>query len=108
MSDATIVYLEDDTIIEKCGHNFKMVTGVLHFETYVTGGVGLDLRKQLPTKVHYVAIEPKGGFVFAYDYSNRTIKIYEAGSDSDPLDELGAGDAIGATATDCRIFAIGK
>lgn len=104
----TITYLEDDTIIEKCGHNFKMITAVIHFETYTTNGIVCDLSLQLPTKVHYVAIEPKAGFVFVYDYENKKIKVYEAGADGDPLDELGNGDAIGATATDCRIFAIGK
>ena len=104
----TITYLEDETIIEKCGHNFKMITAVIHFETYTTGGVSCDLSLQLPTKVHYVAIEPKGGFVFAYDYPTKKIKVYEAGADNEPLDELSAGDAVGATATDCRIFAIGK
>ena len=104
----TITFFEDDTITEKCGHNFKMITGSIHFETYVDGGVPCDLSNQLPTKVHYVEFNSTGGAVPVYDYENKTIKVYEAAADGALLDELTAGDAIGATATDCRFFAIGK
>ena len=108
MGTPTIVYKEDTTMNEKCSHNFKMVTGVLTFATYTTNGVTFDLRKKLPTEVHYVAIEPKGGFVAVYDYTNRKIKIFEAGADGDALDEVGSGQAIAGTMSDTHFIAFGK
>jgi len=74
-----ITYYEDKTVIEKCGHGGKMVTGSLAFTTYsntTTSGVTLDLRKQLPAKVHFVKFDNPAGYILNYDYTNRRIVVY--------------------------------
>jgi len=108
MGAATKVYLEADTINEKCGFDFKMITGVITFTTYSTSGVSFDLSKLIPTKVHYLAVEPKGGYVAVYDYTNAKILVYEAGSDSAALDEVAANTDLSTTMADTRFFALGK
>lgn len=112
MATPTIVYLEDETINEKCGHNFKMVTGVLTFGAYETGGgVAFDLSKQLPTKIHQVIIEPKGGYVPVYDYTNKKIVVYVVSTTEvagHALTELAAATDLATPMADTRFTAIGK
>lgn len=111
MATPTIVYLEDETINEKCGHGFKMVTGILTFGTYETGGgVAFDLSKQLPTKVHMVIIEPKGGYVPVYNYSTKKILVYvkAIATATGPLVELTTAANLASTMADTRFTAIGK
>ena len=112
MATPTIVYLEDETINEKCGHNFKMVTGVLTFGAYETGGgVAFDLSKQLPTKIHQVIIEPKGGYVPVYNYTTKCIVIYVASTTEvagHALTELAATTNLASAMADTRFTAIGK
>lgn len=107
MADPTITYYEDQGMIEKCGHNFKMITGLLTFTTYTTDGVGFDLRNQLPTKVHQVIIEPKGGYVPVYAYSTTTaagkIIIYSTAGT-----QVTATTNLAAAMADTRFTAIGK
>jgi len=106
----SITYYEDDTMIEKCGHNFKMITGVLVFTTYsATTGVTFDLRKQLPTKVHFVQFDNPAGYVLTYDYTNRRILVYEGsfGTASAPTEVNDNTDLSSALAT-VRFLAIGK
>ena len=113
MATPTIVYLEDETINEKCGHNFKMVTGVLTFGAYETGGgVSCDLSGQIPTKIHHVIIEPKGGYVPVYDYTTKCIVIYHVVStpstSGKALTELDATTNLATPMADTRFTAIGK
>lgn len=111
MATPTIKYLEDDTINEKCGHNFKMITGVLTFGAYETGGgVDFDLRKQLPTKVHQVIIESKGGYQPVYDYTTRKILVYvkATATATGPLVELTDTTDLASPMADTRFTAIGK
>jgi len=111
MADPTVEYKEDETINEKCGHAFKMITGILTFTTYsntTTSGVGLDLSQQIPTDVHMVIIEPKGGFVPVYDYENKRIKVYEAGADGGALDECTDSTDLSSAMVDTRFIAFGK
>jgi len=107
----TTTYYEDDTIIEKCGHNFKMITGVLVFTTYsATTGMTLDLRKQLPTKVHFVKFDNPAGYVLNYDYSNRRILVYEHshGTAHGALDEADNDTDLSTALATVRFLAIGK
>ena len=106
MGTMTITYYEDDTINEKCGHNFKMITGNINIGTYATNGVAMDLSKQLPTKVHCVLVDGNGGYVGQYDYAAKKLKVYEAGADAAPLDEVG--DEANLAAIDMRFVAVGK
>jgi hypothetical protein len=111
MATPTIVYLEDETIIEKCSHGFKMVTGILTFGAYETGGgVAFDLSQRLPTKVHQVIIEPKGGYVPVYNYDTEKIVVYVNRSDTavSPLIELTAATDLATPMADTRFTAIGK
>jgi len=112
MATPTIVYLEDESIIEKCGHNFKMITGVLTFGAYETGGgVAFDLSKQLPTRVHMVMIEPRGGYVPVYDYDTKKIVVYVVSTTEvagHALTELAATTNLASAMTDCRFTAIGR
>ena len=112
MATPTITYLEDESIIEKCGHGFKMITGVLTFGAYETGGgVALDLSQRLPTKVHMVIIEPKGGYVPVYDYTTKCIVVYVASTTEvagHALTELAATTNLATPMADTRFTAIGK
>jgi len=106
----TIARLEtaDNLIGEKCGHNYKMITGVLTFTTYATGGVSVDLSQDMPTKVHIFLTDQKGGYTTSYDYATRKLLIYEAGADSAPLDEVAAGEDLSTSMDDTRFMAVGK
>lgn len=112
MATPTITYYEDKKIVEKCSHNFKMITGLLTFTTYsstTTTGVPFDLSNELPSLIHFVGFQNKLGYVPVYDYTNSRIRIYEAGADGGPLDELGDGTVLsGGTMSTARFFAIGK
>lgn len=111
MGVMTITYLEDETINEKCGHNFKMITGVLTFTTYNTDGVEFDLSKQLPTKVHQVIVEPKGGYTPVYDYTNKKLLVYYTNlSYATDGVQIQVADAVDLSTTmaDTRFTAIGK
>lgn len=111
MGTMTITYYEDETINEKCGHNFKMITGVLTFTTYNTDGVAFDLRKQLPTKVHQVIVEAKGGYSPVYDYTNRKLLVYYSNlSYATDGAQIQVADAVDLSTVmaDTRFTAIGK
>jgi len=106
----TVTYLEDDTINEKCGHNFKIITGTLTFTTYSgTTGVTFDLRKQIPTKVHIVRFDNPAGYVLTYDYTNRRILVYEGsfGTASAPT-EVNDNTDLSTALASVRFLAIGK
>ena len=106
----SITYYEDDTMIEKCGHNFKMITGILTFTTYsATTGVTFDLRKQLPTAVHFVKFDNPKGYVLNYDYANRRILVYEGafGTACAP-DELTDNTDVSTDLASVKFLAIGK
>ena len=111
MGTPTITYLEDDTINEKCSHNFKMITGVITFATYTTDGVAFDLSKQLPTKVHQVIVEPKGGYVPVYDYTDKKLLVYYADysyATDGALIQVASADDLSTVMADTRFTAIGK
>lgn len=102
---SVVTLYEDQTMVEKCGHNFKIITGNLNIGTAASGGVALDLSKQLPTKVHVVLLDGNGGYVGQYDYTNKKVLVYEAGADGAPLDEVTSGDL---SSINMRFMAIGK
>jgi len=115
MAKATFTYCnsgndKEETIIEKCGHDFKMITGVLKFGAYETGGgVSCDFSGQIPTEIHQVIIEPKGGYVPVYDYTTNCIVVYVQDSSSDAaLIELATTADLASAMTDCRFTAIGR
>jgi len=107
----SITYYEDDTMIEKCGHNFKIITGVLVFTTYsATTGVTFDLRKQLPTSVHFVTFDNPAGYILNYQYTNRRILVYEHshGTAHGALDEVDDNTDLSTALASVKFFAIGK
>ena len=107
----TTTLYEDDAIVEKCSHGFKMVTGVLVFTTYSsTTGVTLDLRKQLPAKVHVVKFDNPAGYILNYDYTNRRILVYEHshGTAHGALDEVDDDTDLSTALATVRFLAIGK
>lgn len=107
----TITYYEDDTMNKKCSHNFKMITGQLVFTTYSsTTGMTLDLRKQLPTKVHFIAFDNPAGYVLNYEYTNRRILVYEHafGTASGALDEVDDDTDLSTALATVKFLAIGK
>ena len=111
MGALTIAYYEDDTVNEKCGHNFKLITGVLTFTTYTTDGVALDLSKQIPTKVHQVIVEPKAGYVPVYDYTNKKLLVYYADYSTNTdgaLIQVASAADLSTDMADTRFTAIGK
>ncbi len=112
MAAPTITYYEDDTFNKKCSHGFKFITGLLTFTTYsatTTSGVQFDLSTRIPTKVHFVGFDNTLGYVPVYDYTNKRIRIYEAGADSAALDEVSDGAKLsGDTMSTARFFAVGK
>jgi len=111
MAAPTITYYEDDGMIEKCGHSFKMITGTLVLGVYETDGVAFDLSKKLPTKVHQVILDQMGGYTLVYDYSNKKIKAfygdYSEGTDA-VLVEVANGVNMASACGDVRFTAIGK
>ena len=110
----TITYYEDKTIIEKCGHGGKMVTGSLAFTTYsatTTSGVTFDLRNQLPAKVHIVQFDNCAGYILTYDYTNRRIKVYNTAQDSTSdavLTEISDATSLATPLAAVRFIAFGK
>ena len=105
-----IAYKEDKSMIDKCGHGYKLITGVVTFDggTYATNGTALDLSKQLPTEVHMVIFDNAGGYIYQYDYTNKKVKVYyfDYNNANDAVAiELANGVAISTTP---RFVAIGK
>lgn len=66
----------DNLMGEKCGHNYKIITGYLSFATYITDGVPMDMSLDFPTRLEFVQVEAMSGYVFKYDYSNRKLLAY--------------------------------
>lgn len=111
MADVTlaIAYKEDKSIVDKCSHNFKLITGTITFDggNYVVGGIAMDLSNYMPTEVHLVLFEARGGFVYEYDYTNKKVKVYyydyNNTSDGIAIEYVAA-----AISTVVRFMAIGK
>lgn len=104
---ATITYDPGDWLGEKCGLNWKIVTGNIAFDSsYPTGGEALDLSAKLPTKVAAVLFDGMGGYVPQYDYANKKVLMYEAGADGAALDEVADTTDLSALTT-VRFVAIG-
>jgi len=104
---SVITFFEDESMIEKCGHDFKMITGSISIDTYLDSGAPMDLSKQLPKKVHFVGLSGDGGYVGQYDYDNNVVKVFEVTStDGGGLDAVSSGTDLAAV--DMRFVAIGK
>jgi len=109
-----ITYKEDQGMLDKCGHGYKMVTGSLSFSasytktgTWATDGEPMDLRKVFPTDLHIVLFEYYKAYKFHYDYTNRRVHAYVGAAGADA--EVGnATDLFAAGLTDVRFIAIGK
>lgn len=101
----------DNNMLEKCGHNWKMITGYLSFATYITDGVPMDISLDIPNRVDIVIVEPKGGYIFNYDYTNRKLLAYYAdystGTDA-VLIQVASGVDMSAAVSNCHFMAVGK
>jgi hypothetical protein len=77
-ANIAVTYKEDKSLIDKCGHGYKFVTGVCTFDggNYVTNGTAMDLSKVFPTEIHLILFEARAGYVFEYDYANKKVKAY--------------------------------
>jgi len=109
----TITYKEDEGIVEKCGHGYKMVTGTLAFDSsYPTGGEAMDMSKIFPTDLHLVLFEFNSGYSFQYDYSNKKVLAYWGDyAQTTPADKahIQVADTTDLSGlTDVRFVAIGK
>lgn len=93
----------DNNLLEKCGHAYKLITGYLSFATYITGGVPMDMSLDFPKRVDLVVVESVGGYVFSYDYSNRTLKAYEG-----TQDEVAGSFNLATNVSNTHFMAIGK
>lgn len=108
-ANVAIAYKEDKSFVDKCSHNFKFMTGTITFDggDYVTGGVSMDLSKQVPTDLHLVLFENVDGLNFSYDYTNKTVKAYyydyDAGADGAAIER-----ATSAISSVVRFLAVGK
>jgi len=110
MADAilSVSYKEDRRLMDKCAHNFKLVTGTITFDggTYATGGISFDLSKLIPT-LHIVLFPQIGGLTFEYDYTNKKVKAfyydYDAGADGVAIER-----ATSAISSVVPFLAIGK
>jgi len=105
----------DDKIIEKCGHNWKLITGYLSFATYITDGVPMDISLDIPNRVDIVIVEPKSGYSFQYDYSSRKLLAYyvDASTASEavsaaPLVQVASGADLSTAVSNCHFMAVGK
>jgi hypothetical protein len=106
----TVTIKEDRPLIDKCAHNYKLVTGTLLFSaSYPTGGEAMDLSKIFPSDTHMVFIEPKAGYLFIYDYTNKKVLAYwtPAGHTA-VFAEITATTNLSSSCADVRFFAIGK
>jgi len=111
MADPTITYYEDQGMLDKCSHGFKMITGKLVFGAYETNGVAFDLSKKLPTLIHQVILDQQGGYTLVYDYSAKKILAYygdySEGTDA-VLIEVANGVNMASACGDVRFTVIGK
>lgn len=106
---ATITLYEDETMTEKCGHDFKIITGNINIGSYASNGVSMDLSKQIPTKVHAVLVESDGGYIGSYDETNKKLKVYYADYDAEADGALiEVADQTDLAAVNMRFVAIGK
>lgn len=106
----TITLKEDQGLLDKCGHGYKLITGTLLFSaSYPTGGEAMDLSKYFPNATHIVFIEPKAGYLFIYDYTNKKVLAYwtPAGHTAVFAEITNATD-LSTTCADVRFFAIGR
>lgn len=93
----------------------QIILGSLTFSgNYTTGGDALSFVAQLTQSgvgiADYVGINPIAGYVFAYNYANGTLQVYDTGASSGAaLAELAAGAYPGAiTAVNPRFVVIGR
>jgi len=109
----TVTYKEDKSIIDKCGHGYKIVTGSLLFSdsypntaVWATSGELMDLSKIFPNDLHIVLVEYYEGYKFTYDYTNKRIHVFvgAAGVDVEVANEVDLHAAI----IDARFLAIGR
>ena len=58
-------------------HRYRIVTGKLQFsDSYPAGGEVLDLTLIFPRGISLVLIEPRAGYQFVYDYTNKKVIAY--------------------------------
>ena len=83
--------------------NLKIEVGELEFDggTYSTGGISFTPRIGATNLVAVILLPAEadaGGYVWAYDYTNNKIQVYESGTASAALDELdNASDTLSGT-----------
>ena len=106
----TVTYKEDKGMVDKCSHGYKIVTGTILFSTsYPTGGELMDMSKIFPKDLHLVIVEPKAGYIFLYDYTNKKVLAYWTGAGlSAVLAQITNGTNLSSSCADVRFIAIGK
>ena len=108
----TVTYYEDKTVIEKCSHGGKMITGSLAFTTYsatTTSGVSFDLSNQLPAKVHIVKFDNPAGYILNYHYTNKRILVYNKPiASTASMTEIANGISLASPLAAVRFIAFGK
>jgi len=105
-----VTYKEDKGMVDKCSHGYKMVTGKIQFSnSYPTNGEPFDMSKIFPVDLHMVIIEPKAGYLFFYDYTNKKVLAYwtPAGHTA-VFAEITNTTNLETTCADVRFIAIGK
>lgn len=89
------------------------ITSIDFDSSYPTGGEALTAANLGLSKVEFVSIQSKDGYVFNYDYTNSKVLVYIT---KDPADTGGAdvvlqqvGDTTNLSAlTGVKVFAIGR
>lgn len=69
------------------GNRLTVALKITFDSSYPTGGEALDLTEYV-SNIDTANIEVSGGYVFAYDRTNKKVLAYEAGADGTALDEV--------------------
>tara|TARA_Y100001937_G_C7135996_1_gene340022 strand:+ start:4817 stop:5128 length:312 start_codon:yes stop_codon:yes gene_type:complete len=80
------------------GNRLTVALKITFDSSYPTGGEALDLTAHV-ANIETVNVEVSGGFVFAYDRTNKKLKAFEAGADGDALDEVDNATDLGTVVT---------
>lgn len=93
--------------LESAGSKRAVVATIAFDSSYDAGGESLTAANLGLGVLDHVTIEPKGGYVFEYDYTNSKVIVYveEAVAAGGPLVEA-SGDL--ATLTGVKVRAVGR
>ena len=105
-----ITYKEDKGMVDKCSHGYRLVTGSFLFSSsYPTNGEPCDMSKIFPKDLHMVTVEPKAGYLFVYDYTNKKVLAYwTPAGHTGVFAEITAATDLSTSCADVRFIAVGK